>query len=103
MTVKYSIVKIHKGRILDEEDDLTLMELCRICHASPEGVIEMVNEGILEPRGIRMSTWRFPFPAVERVRKVQHFQHDLGVNLAGAALALQLLDRIAELESGLKH
>jgi hypothetical protein len=27
-----------------------------------------------------------------------HLQRDLGVNLAGAALALELLDRIAELE-----
>jgi len=103
MTMKYSIVKIHKGRILDEEEDLTLMELCRICHASPEDLIAMVNEGILEPRGTRVSAWRFPFIAEERVRKVQHLQRDLGVNLPGAALALHLLDRIAQLESGRNH
>lgn len=103
MTIQYSIVKIHKGRVLEEEEDLTLMELCRICRASPESVIEMVNEGILDPHGIRPSGWRFPFPAVERVRKVQHLQRDLSVNLAGAALALQLLEKIAELESRMKN
>jgi len=35
---------------------------------------------------------------VKRVRTAVHLQRDLGVNLAGAALALELLDRIAELE-----
>ena len=100
MTTQYSIVQFHKGQILEEEEDLNLMEFSRICHASPEDVIEMVNEGILDPRGNRMSAWRFPFIAVERVWKVQHFQRDLGVNLQGAALALYLLDRIAQLESG---
>jgi len=39
------------------------------------------------------------FTAAERVKKVQHLQRDLGVNLPGAALALYLLDRIAQLES----
>jgi chaperone modulatory protein CbpM len=32
------------------------------------------------------------------VRTVRRLQRDLGVNLPGAALALELLDRIAELE-----
>ena len=75
----------------------------RICHASPEDVIEMVNEGILDPRGKQVSAWRFPFIAVERVWKVQHLQRDPGVNLAGAALALHLPNRIAQLESGKTH
>jgi chaperone modulatory protein CbpM len=35
-----------------------------------------------------------------RVRTVVRLQRDLGVNLPGAALALELLDRIDELQRG---
>jgi hypothetical protein len=42
--------------------------------------------------------WRFHIGSVRRVRMVRRLQRDLGVNLPGAALALELLDRIAKLE-----
>lgn len=97
--MKYSIIQIYQGRIADEENDLTIMQLCNFCRVGPDLVIEMVNEGILEPKGISISTWRFSFSAVECVRKVIRFQRDLNVNLAGAALAIHLLDKIEELKS----
>jgi chaperone modulatory protein CbpM len=102
MSVKYNIIKVHQGRSVDEEE-LTLMQVSRLCRVSPECVIEMVHEGILDPSGIRVCTWRFPFSSVERVRRVMRFQHDLEVNLAGAALALDLLEKIARLEALLQR
>lgn len=99
MTVEYSIVKIHSGRLLDEEENLTLMQLCRMCQIPPSLVIEMANEGILEPRGKYVSRWRFSYTDLEKVRTVIHLQHDLRVNIPGAALALLLLDKIARLEA----
>jgi chaperone modulatory protein CbpM len=99
MTVKYSIVKIHQGRLLDEEEDLTLMQFSRACNVPPALIVEMVNEGILEPRGRHTSSWRFRLEERERVRTVMHLHDDLRVNIPGAALALQLLERIAHLEA----
>ncbi len=46
----------------------------------------------------RADAWQFHISSVKRVRTAVHLQRDLGVNLAGAALALELLDRIVELE-----
>ena len=97
--MKYSIVKIYQGCITEEENDLSLMEICKLCSVRPEYIIELVDEGILNPSGKSASTWRFPFPTVENVRKVLRFQRDLNVNLAGAALALHLLEKIEQLES----
>lgn len=37
-----------------------------------------------------------------RVTKVVRLQHDLGVNLEGATIIVELLERIAELEAHLK-
>lgn len=36
---------------------------------------------------------------VERLRRIKRFVDELGVNLAGAEVALKLIDRITELES----
>jgi chaperone modulatory protein CbpM len=63
----------------------------------------MVHEGILDPSGRSVCTWHFPYSSVERVRRVMRFQHDLEVNLAGAALALDLLEKIACLEAMLQR
>jgi chaperone modulatory protein CbpM len=89
------MVPVLRGKILDEEGGLTLHRLCRICRLRDEVVITMVEEGILDPEGDDPATWRFPGASVTQVRLVVRLQRDLGVNLAGAALVLDLLDRLA--------
>ncbi|MBT8072067.1 MAG: hypothetical protein HKP21_08375 [Xanthomonadales bacterium] len=63
-----------------------------------ETITLLVDEGILDPIGDNVERWRFSVGSLRRVKTAVHLQRDLGVNLAGAALALDLLDRIAELE-----
>lgn len=101
--MKYNIIKVHHGTIADEESDLTLLQLCNTCSISPEFIIEMIEEGILEPEGEKRTAWRFSHEAIESARKVMRFRRDLNVNLAGAALALELLDKIERLEAMLQR
>ncbi len=90
--------KILTGQVLGEDDLVTLDDLCRSCAVEVETVTLLVGEGILEPVGRDIEHWRFTIASLKRVKTAIHLQRDLGVNLAGAALALELLDRIAELE-----
>ena len=95
--------KILRGQLVEEETGITLEELCRSCTVKTEEIIIMVEEGILDPQGERLehaqaTEWQFHISSVKRVKTVVHLQRDLGVNLSGAALALELLDRIAELK-----
>ena len=62
----------------------------------------MVEHGILEPTGKRGGHWCFPASSMRRTRITLHLQRDLGVNLAGAALALDLLERIEEIDARLR-
>jgi chaperone modulatory protein CbpM len=92
-----------RGQLIGDETLITLDELCRNCAVEVEEVITLVREGILDPAGDALDDpeqglWRFHISSLRRVRTVRRLQHDLGVNLPGAALALELLDRIAELE-----
>jgi chaperone modulatory protein CbpM len=88
------IVRVIHGTVLDDEEGLSLVQLCRLCRLRQEAIVEMVEEGILEPEGERPADWRFSGTCVTHVRIVVRLQRDLGVNLAGAAVVLDLLERI---------
>ena len=86
------------GQVLEDYDLVTIGDLCRSCTVEVETVTLLVEEGILDPVGSDIEHWQFTVASLRRVKTVIHLQRDLGVNLAGAALAMELLDRIAELE-----
>ncbi len=91
------------GLLLDDECMLSLGELSRACSMHAEWVMELVDEGILEPTEVEVAHWRFSAPELIRARTVMHLQRDLGINLSGAALVLDLLDEIQELRQRLHH
>jgi chaperone modulatory protein CbpM len=88
--------------VIDAQTEFTLAELCRSCDVQAEFVEALVEEGILEPSSKRRRHWCFPASSLRRTRVTLHLQHDLGINFAGAALALDLLERIEELEARLR-
>src|SRR6056297_828980 len=84
------------GEVL-EEVELTLAELCRSCGVPAEHVFELVEQGVAEPVGPDPRVWRFRGVSVYRVRCALRLERDLGVNPAGAALALDLLEELERL------
>jgi chaperone modulatory protein CbpM len=89
------------GTILEEEVVLSLAELCRASRLSAERVIELADEGIIEPVGRNPRNWQFRGISLRRIRCAQRLEEDLGVNTAGVALALDLLDEIERLRARL--
>ncbi len=85
------------GMILDDQVRLSLEELCEICDLSAETIVDMIDEGLLEPQGRRPGEWRFRCYEVRRVQVALRLQQDLRVNLPGAALILDLLEELEEL------
>ena len=87
------------GIILEEEAELTLSDLSRACAVHAEYIIELVDEGVLAPAGREPFLWRFSGGHTHRVTVALRLQRDLGINLAGVALVLQLLDEVKELRA----
>ena len=85
--------------LLDETAEFCLEDLCRICGVQEWLVGDIVQEGVDEPRG-EAGDWRFTGVAVTRVRRVLRLQEEFEINLAGAALALELLEEIERLRRG---
>lgn len=92
---------IHTGTIIEDDDPLTLSELCRACGVHADWVINLVEEGIIEPDGKEIRLWRFSGVSLVRVRSALRLQRDLGVNLAGIGLALDLIEELEKLRTQL--
>lgn len=88
--------------LIDEETTFTLSELCRSCGVEAELIEALVEHGIIEPTARQGSHWCFSGNSLRRARVTLNLQNDLGVNLAGAALALDLMERIEELNARLR-
>jgi len=89
------------GIILEEETRLSLRELCDACAVHVEFITELVDEGVIEPTGIDKSHWCFSGISLQRIRTAKRLQQDLGVNLAGVALALDLIEELQLLRTQL--
>lgn len=88
--------------ILEEQSQLTLDDLCHACAVRAEQIAALVDVGVLEPQGREPEQWIFVGASMHRARKALRLQHDLDIDLAGAALALQLLDEIETLRARLR-
>jgi chaperone modulatory protein CbpM len=89
------------GTILEEEVVLSLGEVCRVSRLSAERVIELAEEGVIEPIGRNPASWRFRGVSLRRIRCAQRLEQDLGLNTAGVALVLDLLEELEELRTRL--
>ncbi|MFQ5642619.1 MAG: chaperone modulator CbpM [Thiogranum sp.] len=91
--------KVLSGVVLDEEALLSLGDLCQACSRHAEWIVELVDEGILQPTGRYQEQWRFPGTSLQRAQTALRLQEDLHINLAGVALALDLMDEIESLRA----
>lgn len=76
---------------------LTLQEITYSLHISPEILTEIIDEGIVNPQEDANAQLLFDHEAYRRINTVIKLHRDLGVNFAGAALIIELLDELQQL------
>lgn len=91
------------GHILEEEVQLSLSELSRACHVEADFIVELVHEGVIDPLEPHQTRWTFSGVNLLRLRKAVNLRRDLGLNLAGVALALDLLEETERLRAQLRQ
>lgn len=79
----------------------SLDELSNACDVEATWVVDLVEHGIIEPRGSSVSEWRFSSLSIVRLAKAKRLDRDLGINPAGIALVLDLLGEIDRLKARL--
>ncbi|MEP7297418.1 MAG: chaperone modulator CbpM [Burkholderiales bacterium] len=89
--------------VVEDEVQLTLVELCRACRAHEDQVRVWVVEGVLAPIGESPTEWRFTGASLRRARLALTLTRELEVNAPGVALALDLMDEIEALKASLRR
>ena len=91
--------------IMENITELTIEDLCRACTAHADIIIELVSEGVIEGTATQQNLppeyWRFTGLHLHRAKVAMRLHRELGVNFAGAALALQLMDELTLLRAKL--
>lgn len=77
---------------------LTIEQVTNSFGISQQTVVEIIDQGIINPTGKEPKAWHFHQHDMKTLSTVLKLQRDLGVNFAGAALALELLDEISRLQ-----
>ena len=90
------------GAILEESADLTVKDLSRMCAVEERHIVEFVEEGVLNVVEVNTTEWHFTGAALRRARLALRLERDLELNLAGVALALQLMEELEALRRELK-
>jgi MerR family transcriptional regulator/heat shock protein HspR len=81
-----------------EPEQLTVEHLAACTGLHPARIEYFVEYGLIEPRARVGSQLFFDAPCIARVRIIERLRRDLGANLAGIAVILDLLDRLTTLQ-----
>ena len=89
-------------QVLAEGEWLSVTQVCRASQIDAAVVIELVELGLVCPRGNAPQDWQVSARELSRLRTAARLIRDLGVNVSGAALAVELLEARRELETRLR-
>jgi chaperone modulatory protein CbpM len=90
------------GAIFEETALLTVKDLSRMCAVDERRIVEFVEEGVLSVVEIDTTEWHFTGAALRRARLALRLERDLELNLAGVALALELMEELQTLRRELQ-
>jgi hypothetical protein len=95
-------VERYEVRLVSEADWIGAGEICALCRLDLAAVAELAELGLVAPRGVTPAEWLLPATALPRLALAGRLMRDLGVNVSGAALAVELLEAQQTLERQLK-
>ena len=96
-------VEMNEAQLLGEADWIAASEICRVCRLELDVVIEFAELGLVSPRGYAPQQWQLPAAALPRLAVAGRLMRDLGINVTGAALAVELLEAQRDLERRIRR
>lgn len=79
---------------LSEQVSISSVEICQKCRISEELLLEMLEHGLLDSEAFDLKSVTFDYQTLEKIELVKRLMQDLGINLAGVALVLDLLEAL---------
>lgn len=85
------------GEIFEQGAVLSVSDLARMFAVEERHIVALAEEGVITALEINTTEWRFSGADIRRARIALRLERDLGINLPGVALALELLEELEPL------
>jgi MerR family transcriptional regulator/heat shock protein HspR len=99
MSPQHSPIVLHG----EEIERVTVEFLAERAGINPERIHVYVEFGLLEPCELQQDRLLFPLEALTRLRAIERLRRDVGVNLAGVSIILDLVERVRRLQHELER
>lgn len=87
----------------DKHEPVYLISVAaRLCDMHPQTLRMYERMGLIRPKRINRKNRLYSEADIERLRQIQRLTRDLGVNLAGVEIILDLLDKVEKLQQELE-
>lgn len=91
-------------KIRDKHEPVYLISVAaRLCDMHPQTLRMYERMGLIRPKRVNQKNRLYSEADIERLRQIQRLTRDLGVNLAGVEIILDLLDKVEKLQQELDH
>ena len=79
----------------DKDEPVYMISIAaKLCEMHPQTLRMYERIGLIKPQRVSSKNRMYSDADIERVRQIQRFTHDLGVNLAGVEVILRLLEQM---------
>src|ERR1700741_1102107 len=97
------VTQVFEAHVLSEGDWIAANEICELCRIDLQAGLELAALGVVSSRERSPGEWQVPATQLPRLRVAGRLMRDLGVNVSGAALAIELLEAQRELERRIRR
>jgi len=85
------------GVLMDENTTISFVEICQKCNISEEMLQDMMEHGLFPSHSMSVDQRTFV-----RIQSACRLQQDLGINLPGVVLVMELLEELEHARDELK-
>ncbi len=92
---------ITTGILMDEGTKISFVDICQKCNISEQILLEMIEHGLLHHEVHYSKKIHVDPKTFLRIQSASRLHQDLGINIPGVVLALELLDELEKITSEL--
>jgi chaperone modulatory protein CbpM len=90
-----------QGVVVEETSTITFVEVCNQFNVTEEFLKEIMEHGLFQSESAELLEMSFDQKSISKIRSAQRLQEDLGVNIPGVVLVLELLEEMEALRKEL--
>ena len=82
----------------DKDEAVYMISIAaKLCEVHPQTLRMYERVGLIRPQRVSRKNRMYSDADIERLRRIQHLTHDMGINLAGVEVILRLLEQMEEM------